>query len=78
MASNKTKDYIRKHPNCLEESSKGGVFIRGKSYISGKVIEIQKRTTTDIFENQYVKYMIVNIIKRLKHIEKSILNIWMI
>ena len=72
VVSNKTMDYIRKHPSNLEESKKGKIIINDKSYIPSKVIEIQKRTTTNIFENRYVKYMILNIIKRLKYIEKSI------
>lgn len=72
VVSNKTMDYIRKHPSNLEESKKGKIVISDKSYIPSKVIEIQKRTTTNIFENRYVKYMILNIIKRLKYIEKSI------
>ncbi|MDR3597711.1 MAG: DUF2357 domain-containing protein [Clostridium sp.] len=74
VVSSKTKDYIRKHPNSLEESRKGRLLIDSKTYVPSKVIEIQKRTTTNIFENQYVKYMILHIIKRLKYIEKSILK----
>lgn len=80
--SNKTIDYIRKHPNGLVENKNGALIINDKSYLPNKVIEIRKETTTNIFENRYVKYIITRIIRRLKYIEKSIIknydgnNLW--
>lgn len=72
--SNRTIDYIRKHPNSLIENKNGRLTINNKSYIPDKVIEIRKETTINIFENRYVKYMITSIIMRLKYIEKNILK----
>ncbi|MFT8341802.1 MAG: restriction endonuclease-like protein [Clostridium beijerinckii] len=72
--SNKTIDYIRKHPSTLAQNKNGRVIINDKSYMPNKVIEVKKQTTTNIFENRYVKYMITSIIRRLKYIEKSIIK----
>ena len=37
-----------------------------------KVVEIRKHTTIDIYENQYVKYMIKRILNKIKDVKQSI------
>ena len=68
--SNKTRFYLRSHPNLLVESDNGFISIDKTKYIPAKVIEKKKVTTIDIFENRYVKYMIQRIICRLTLIEE--------
>jgi len=68
--SKKSVSHIRKHPEILMKSDKGFININGEQYNSTTVIEEIKITTTDIFENRFVKYMIQRIINRLFSIEK--------
>lgn len=69
-------DYIRKHSSNFIKSSKGIVEIRGEKYVPSKVVEIKKITTLDIYENQYVKFMLKNILVGIKLIKDNILNIY--
>ena len=39
---------------------------------SSKVVEVKKYTTTDIYENQYVKYMIKRILNKIKDVKQNI------
>ena len=39
---------------------------------SSKVVEVRKHTTIDIYENQYVKYMIKRILNKIKDVKQSI------
>ena len=39
---------------------------------SNKVVEVKKHTTLDIYENQYVKYMINRVVKRIKEVKQII------
>ncbi len=55
--SNKTKSYLRSHPNLLVKSKNGFIDIEGERYLPAIVIEKRKVTTIDIFENRYVKYI---------------------
>lgn len=70
--SNKNRSYIRSHPEVLIRSKGGFLNIGEKRYYPLKVIEEKKITTIDIFENQFVKYMIKRIINRLSLIENNI------
>ncbi len=67
--SNRTRNYIRTHTDSLIKSDQGIIKINNSLYYPEKVIEKKKVTTNDIFENQFVKYMIQTIIKRLKTIK---------
>ena len=72
IPSRNTIAYLRKHSGVLVENPNG--FIRGKdkNYIATMIVDKRKITTIDIYENRFVKYMIVSIIKRLKAIVKNI------
>ena len=50
-------------------SEKGFININNSLYYTEKLIEEKKVTTTDIFENRFVKYMIQQTIKRLKPVK---------
>ena len=62
IISTKTSKYLGKKPENLFEFNDGLIEINGKQYIPYKVIELKKNITLDIFENQYVKYILQNII----------------
>lgn len=70
--SNRTKSYLRTHPEQLVKSEDGFIRNGPNMFLPLKVIEENKTTTIDIFENRYVKYMIQRIVKRLNMIEKVI------
>ncbi len=72
--SNRTRSYLRSHPDLLVKSDKGFINIGGAKYYSTKVIEKKKITTIDIFENRFVKYMIQRIVQRLTTIEKVLIK----
>lgn len=74
--SRNTISYIKKHPNVLIEDKSGFIKLGDRSFITNKVIEERKRTTTNIYENQFAKYIIKRIIKRLKNIEKNIITVY--
>ena len=61
------KDKDKSKKVAIKETLK---YIRKNS--SDKVIEVKKHTTLDIYENQYVKYMIKRVIKRIKDIKQII------
>lgn len=67
-----TISYIKKHSDVLIENSKGFIKIGNKNFVAKKVIDERKRNTVNIYENQFVKYIIEKIVKRLKNIEKNI------
>ncbi|AGY77763.1 DUF2357 domain-containing protein [Clostridium autoethanogenum] len=67
-------NYIRKHSNNLISSNKGIIEIRGEKYVPSKVVEIKNTTTLDIYENQYVKFMLKSILVRIRLIKGNILN----
>lgn len=71
-----TISYIKKHPDVLFEDKSGFIRLGDRSFATNKVIEERKRTTTNIYENQFVKYIIKRIIKRLKNIEKNIITVY--
>ncbi|MFY9285344.1 MAG: DUF2357 domain-containing protein [Tissierellaceae bacterium] len=68
--SPKTIKYFRTHGDALIKSSKGQIKINNTLYYTEKVIEERKVTTIDIFENRFVKYMVRQICRRLKSIER--------
>lgn len=70
--SKKSANYIRTHGDSLIKSRKGFININNSHYYTEKLIEERKVTTIDIFENRFVKYMIQNIVRRLKSIEKHL------
>jgi len=74
--ANKTAKYLRKHQNTLIEAKDGLINLTGnnKAYLPTKVIDNRKIATINIYENQYVEYIITSIIKRLESIEKNIIN----
>ena len=67
--SDKTRKYFRTHGDSLIRSEKGFININNSLYYTEKLIEEKKVTTTDIFENRFVKYMIQQTIKRLKPVK---------
>ncbi|MBU3109485.1 DUF2357 domain-containing protein [Clostridium gasigenes] len=73
--SRNTISYLRRHPNALEKNDNG--FIRGRdgNYSATMVVDKRKITTIDIYENRFVKYMITNIIRRLKVIENTVTKV---
>ncbi|MBU3105835.1 DUF2357 domain-containing protein [Clostridium gasigenes] len=64
--------YLRCHPNALLKKHNGFIKGRESNYAATKVVNKRKVTTVDIYENGFVKYMITNIIRRLKVIENNI------
>ncbi|MCB2313470.1 restriction endonuclease-like protein [Clostridium tagluense] len=74
--SRNSANYIRKHSNLLQQSDKGFIEINSNKYIPLKVIENKKVTTIDIYENQYVKYIIKTIIHRVRNIKENILRLY--
>lgn len=43
-----------------------------KNHTSQHVVEVRKNTTLDIFENQYIKYIIKRIVDKIKHIKANV------
>lgn len=74
VPSRNTVNYLRKNPSGLVENPNGFIKGKDKNYIATMVVDKRKNTTTDIYENRFVKYMIINIIKRLKAVVKNILS----
>ncbi|ABB16229.1 hypothetical protein CHY_1725 [Carboxydothermus hydrogenoformans Z-2901] len=72
VVSSKTSKFLGKKPENLFEDKNGFIAINGKKYLPFKVIELKKNITFDIFENQYVKYILQNLIKRIKKIKGNI------
>lgn len=72
IPSKKSIDYLRKHPRALMEDSRGFININNKSYLPNTIVDKRKKTTIDIFENQFVKYMVTTIVKRLDVIVDNI------
>lgn len=72
--SRKTISYLRKNPSGLVENPNGFIKGKDKNYTATMVVDKRKITTTDIYENRFVKYMIVSIVKRLKAVVKNILS----
>lgn len=70
--SRNTISYLRKHPNALIKKENGFIKGRENNYAATMVIDKRKITTVDIYENRLVKYMINNIIRRLKVIETNL------
>ncbi len=67
--SSRTLSYLRRNTHHLNENPNGYILINDKIYSPTKVIEKKKYTTNDIYENQFVKYMIQSIIRRLDGIK---------
>ena len=55
-------------------STKETIKLWRKSKSRDKVVEVKKITTLDIYENQYVKYMIKRILNKINHIKFEIGN----
>ncbi len=70
--SRNTIFYLRSHPSALVKRQNGFIKGRDSNYIATMVVDKRKITTVDIYENRFVKYMIIKIIKRLKVIENNI------
>lgn len=70
--SKATRSYLRLHSELLVKNDNGFINNGTGKYIPIKVIEENKTTTIDIFENRFVKYMIQRIIRRLSYIERFI------
>lgn len=67
--SRKTRKHLRTKPYLLQEADNGFIEVGQKRYMPRTVIEIRKETTIDIFENQMVKYIIRQVIKRIETLE---------
>ncbi len=76
VPSRKNLNYIRKNPQILKENSRGIISIDEKRYIPTKVIESNKITTNDIFENRFVKYILQNVVSKLSFIKKRIIKLY--
>ncbi|MBU3110178.1 DUF2357 domain-containing protein [Clostridium lacusfryxellense] len=72
VPSRNTIAYLRKNSSCLSENKNGFIKGKDKNYTAAMVVDKRKITTTDIYENRFVKYMISNIIKRLNAVVKNI------
>lgn len=55
--------YLNKHPQQIQRV--------GNRYVPKKFLHIQKQMTTDVYENQFIKHMLQQIIRRIKQVEKS-------
>ncbi|KXZ39989.1 hypothetical protein SAMN05661008_01952 [Alkalithermobacter thermoalcaliphilus JW-YL-7 = DSM 7308] len=64
--------YLKDKDKCKRISTKETIKHLRKNPSSTKAIEVKKVTTLDIYENQYIKYMIKNIIKRIRELKRSI------
>jgi len=64
--------YIKDKDKCKRVSTKETIKHLRKNPSSTKAVEVKKITTLDIYENQYVKYMLKNIIKRINKVKKDI------
>lgn len=64
--------YIKDKDKCKRVSTKETIKHLRKNPSSSQAIEVKKITTLDIYENQYVKYMLKNIIKRINEVKKDI------
>ena len=73
-ASRETLRYVRSNPGTLVQSRSGSLSIAGNQYSPQKIIENKKSTTSDIFENRYVKYTIVSTIRSISRLEKLLQN----
>ena len=58
----------------MTEDKNGFISLNDKRYLPNTIVDKRKRTTVDIYENQFAKYMITTIIKRLNIIEDNILS----
>lgn len=74
--SRSSVNYIRKHSNLLQRCDNGFIEINSNKYIPLKIIENKKITTIDIYENQYVKYIIKTVIHRVRNIKENILRLY--
>lgn len=68
--------YLRKHTNLLQLHEYGFIRITSKNYIPIKAIEVKKTTTYDIYENQYLKHIIKNILHRIINIKYNVLKLY--
>lgn len=55
--------YLNKHPHQVQRV--------GQQFVPIKYLHIQKQITTNVYENQLVKYMVQQVIYRLKSVENS-------
>lgn len=58
------------------KSNRSIIDIGGEKYLPSKVVEIKKATTFEIYENQYVKFMLKSIVNRIKLIKNNIANMY--
>jgi len=70
--SKESINYIRKNPHLLQPHPKGIIESEGEKYLPLKVMENNKVTTIDIYENQFVKQMILNIVHRIKVVQEKV------
>lgn len=69
--SKQTRSYIQKRPHYLVENHKG-ITMQGRTYLPVSVVSVQKITTMNTPENQFVKYLIQKTIRKLSRIEKEL------
>lgn len=72
--SNKTREYLRKNPSSLVQL-KGGIEMDGISYVPEKVYTTMKETSFDIFENRYVKFILISIVSKIRKVKENLKKI---
>lgn len=75
-ASRDTLRYIRVNPNSLVPGQKGLLLIGEDHYTPQRIIENKKTTSNNIFENRFVKYMIVNTIRSINKFDRILKTIY--
>ncbi|QQY80194.1 hypothetical protein EDD65_1032 [Keratinibaculum paraultunense] len=66
-------NFFRSHPKLLYKDNKGFIEINGVNYYPIKAIELEKKTSLDIFENRYVKYILMRLKKKIVKIKNNII-----
>lgn len=59
--------YLNKRPHHIMQ--------QGESYLPQKVLQVKKQMTVDVYENRIIKYMLEQMIARLKHLQKQYSNL---
>ncbi|SMB81415.1 hypothetical protein SAMN00017405_2136 [Desulfonispora thiosulfatigenes DSM 11270] len=70
----KTKKYSSKTTRWLEKNPQN-VMRKGGHYVAIKALEIRKENTVDTYENQFTKYMVLEIAGRLKEFRIKYLSL---
>ncbi|MEX6585482.1 DUF2357 domain-containing protein [Paraclostridium bifermentans] len=65
---------IKNKHKCKKVSTKESIKHLRKNQKSQNLVEVKKNTTIDIFENQYVKYIIKRIVKKIVSVKSEVLK----